>query len=399
MLLLPNGCTCSELSIFPKNWDKKGADLKKVWYIQYYFHDPEFKDKFPYGCLRMVKGGLNRLNTLEDRRKGIQMLRDELLNMLINEGYNPITKQSIAPVIADYEIDPNTLFIPALKKAAEKLKLVASTKSDMNSVIKGISTAANQLRYSTLPICQVRRKHIRSILEHIGTTNKKFSANRFNKYRSYLMMLFKELVELEATDTNPIREISKQKVVHKMRELLTPDQRIQVDKHLKENNYSFWRFLQIFFHSGARETELLRIQAKDVDLARQRYKLIVKKGRDSRETERTIKDIALPLWEELMKDCTSESFIFSEGLNPGLKQIRADQIPRRWRTWVKKPLGITADFYSLKHLNLDETAAMLDIQAAANMAGHTSTVITMAHYATGEKERIHQRLKTVANTF
>lgn len=62
-------------------------------------------------------------------------------------------------------------------------------------------------------------------------------------------------------------------------------------------------------------------------------------------------------------------------------------------------LGIKGDFYSLKHSNLDETAAALDINAAAAMAGHTTPVITLKHYAHGEKERQHERLKKVANTF
>ncbi|MBK7882513.1 MAG: hypothetical protein IPJ81_00725 [Chitinophagaceae bacterium] len=55
--------------------------------------------------------------------------------------------------------------------------------------------------------------------------------------------------------------------------------------------------------------------------------------------------------------------------------------------------------YSLKHSNLDETSAILDINAAARMAGHTSTVITMKHYAIGEKERQNNLLKEVNNKF
>ena len=66
---------------------------------------------------------------------------------------------------------------------------------------------------------------------------------------------------------------------------------------------------------------------------------------------------------------------------------------------VKKKLGITADFYSLKHLNLDEISGALDIEAAAMMAGHTSPVITMKHYAVNEKDREMERLRKVNNKF
>jgi hypothetical protein len=66
---------------------------------------------------------------------------------------------------------------------------------------------------------------------------------------------------------------------------------------------------------------------------------------------------------------------------------------------VKKKLGVKEDFYSLKHLNLDETASILNINDAAAMASHTSTVITLKHYAVNEKSRQNKRLKLVNNKF
>lgn len=64
---------------------------------------------------------------------------------------------------------------------------------------------------------------------------------------------------------------------------------------------------------------------------------------------------------------------------------------------MKKKLGIKADIYSLKHSNLDETAAILDVKAAQNQAGHTAPVITIERYLGGENERKHNRLKTFNN--
>lgn len=109
------------------------------------------------------------------------------------------------------------------------------------------------------------------------------------------MMLFKELEELEATDIDPVSKISKKKTETKLRELLTDDERILIDKHLnKKKTYTFWRFLQIFFHSGARETELLKIQAKDVNLDKQRFKILIKKGKNNKWTERLLRMLPCP---------------------------------------------------------------------------------------------------------
>ena len=93
-----------------------------------------------------------------------------------------------------------------------------------------------------------------------------------------------------------------------------------------------------------------------------------------KEVYRTIKDIALQLWVEILKDAKPEDYLFSIGLKPGSKKIIREQITRRWNVYVKKKLNILADFYSLKHLNIDETADALDIKDASEMAGNAFAV-------------------------
>ncbi len=164
---------------------------------------------------------------------------------------------------------------------------------------------------------------MKNMLEFIQKTNPRFTANTFNKYRSYLMILFKELVEMEACDSNPLREISKQRCVVKLREVPTPEEMALIDAHLKNKTYSFWRFCNIFFHSGARGTELLKIKASHVDLANQRYKVTIIKGRFKSEVWKTIKTIALPLWQEVLDAASKDDYLFSDGLVPGSNLIRA----------------------------------------------------------------------------
>lgn len=390
MLQLFNGCSCSEPSVFPKNWDKTGAKLDKYWRIQYYFYDPI---NAPGGKLIVLKSGINQFKTLQERRAGIKVLMEELLYILQHEGYNPITKTKHVPAKAT-DIETTTRWVEALKYAFEKISVEKSTRADMKCCLKAIAGASDELRLNAMQISQVRRKHIKLVLEHINT-----SPHRFNKFRSYLMSFFNELVEIEATDLNPVVGISKKKTIGKLREILTHEERVIINNHLKEKYYTFWRFMQIFFHSGGRIVELLAVKCADVDLPRQRYKVVIKKGNQQHETWRPIKDIALNLWIEVMATGKEGYFVFSDSLKPGPRLIRYEQITRRWREHVKIKLGIKADFYSLKHLNLDETAEALDIQAAAAMAGHKTTIITMKHYALGEKERAMERLKKVGNEF
>lgn len=399
MILLPNGCHMSEPSVYPKNWKQTSASVKKDWYIQYYFHDPIFKksDRYKHGRLCIIKG-MNACKTLIERRELTQKIFNQEIQAL-QDGYNPITRLTIAPIEVEYEIAPTTPFIKALYKALDKISCQPTTLLDVKSVLKYISESAAQLRYDNIPIKEIKRKHIRLLLDQCGRIKATWNSKQFNHYRKYLGILYKQLVELEAVEYNPIRDIAKQKTIQRLRETLNFEERKRINEYLHQEYYSFWRFINIFFHSGARPVELLSIKKEDVDLMNQKYKCLIKKGKQYREVWRTIKDVALPLWQELMMTSDANQYLFSKDLRPGNNKIRRDQVTRRWEMHVKKKLSINADLYSLKHTNTDETAELSSIQDAAAMNSHTTTAITLQHYAIGEKERQHQRLKQVGNKF
>lgn len=168
---------------------------------------------------------------------------------------------------------------------------------------------------------------------------------------------------------------------------------------MKENYPSFWAFTILFFHSGGRIVEMLRLQIKDVDLDKQVYRTLIQKGKQQKWIERPIKDIALPLWRKAIFGGKLTDFVFSKGLVPGEHQINRDQISKRWRIHVKEKLGIVSDFYALKHLNLDETTNILSKNDAARMGGYTDTKMVENVYAVGEKDRVMQRLKKISNKF
>jgi hypothetical protein len=103
-----------------------------------------------------------------------------------------------------------------------------------------------QLRLSEMPISDVSRKHIKMILGHCDKINARWSVNRFNKYRFYLMILFNELIEMEAVQNYPICKIKKQVTIKRIRQILTKEERVAVNQHLRAKYYTFWRFMHIF---------------------------------------------------------------------------------------------------------------------------------------------------------
>jgi site-specific recombinase XerD len=74
------------------------------------------------------------------------------------------------------------------------------------------------------------------------------------------------MVELEVIQTNPAREICIKHKVQVIRTTLSQSERQLINYHLKTHHYRFWLFTHIFFHSGARISELMQVRRSEVDL-------------------------------------------------------------------------------------------------------------------------------------
>ena len=399
MILLPFSCYCTELKVVPNNWANKNSSLKKVWYIYYRFYDPNYKEhpKFKQGKLVVIKR-MNQFKTILERQESTRTIILQELEKLKIKAFNPITSKNLQDDSLELEIEPSTPFCKSLLMAEKRISASPTTKRDLKSILKFVSNSATQLGYSDIPIKSISRKHLKQLLAHIEMVYGE-SAHRYNKIRSYLMILFNELVELEACEINPIRDLSKKKSIQRVRALPNIENRETINKYLQQNHYRFWLFMHIFFHSGARLTEIMKVKRTDVNLSNQSFKITIQKGTINKEVIRPIKKIALPFWEEAIFSASSDDYIFSKGLEPGKEPIQSYQITKRWNRHIKKKLGIKEDFYSLKHLNLDQTAEILGIADASHMASHTSTEITAKYYALGEKQRQNERLKNIENKF
>ncbi len=398
MITLPNGCRCSEPKVTPSNWKAQTPKSLTNWIIHYRFYDPTF-DK---PAQIKIRSGINLVKDPAERRAMAKSLIEDELHKLRELGYNPITNTFITPLECEYEIDPETPFIAALWKALDKLPVVKDTRKDMKSVVNGVKKAALQLRFDQLPINKISRRHIKMILDRCSKNNARWSARRYNMYRSYLLMIFKELVELEAVTANPIRDISKMKEIKRLRPVLSDAQRVKIDEHLAKVDVRFQAFVHLFFHSGGRLKELVQVQAKSVDHVKQTYKAVVRKGTAVKEVERTIKDVALPYWKVFLEGTTSEDYLFGIDFLPAKKHMISDTITRRWQRLVKNPktgLGINIDLYSLKHLNTSETVDQIGDKGAAGQNAHTSTQMVATVYDVRRVDREHEQRKKVNNKF
>lgn len=400
-----NGCSYSDLWVNPKNWKTitSKKSFEKTWYVQCKFYDPNFKEKYPKGFPYRKK--VNSFKDLEERKIAVQELLDEIPKLFTISGYNPIPEvrrfmvelKTKEPDIDS--ISEQTPFIEAMEFAYKKMTLSDSSMEEIGYVIEHISIAAAQLEVDHLPINEIGRRHFKLIIDHLESTKGKFSNHKFNRYRGCMRQIYNELDEYEVVPENIAAGIRKKPVERKIRETLTKHERFLVSQSLKRDYPNFWLFMVLYFHSGGRILEMLRLKVEDVDLENQVYKSLIKKRKQYTWVNRPIKQIAIKYWKEVLKLGKKDDYVFSVGLVPGPKMIRREQISRRWFVHVKTKMGITADFASLKHSNLDEITEILSAKDAAAAAGHTNEKMVLMHYAVGEEGRKLNRVKNISNEF
>lgn len=431
---LPHGARMGKLSVHPSNWDqpdapgKAGPTTKEDWYIFYRWHHPEHPR--PKGNLIILKG-MNEEKKLSERRKVVRGLVENEIAQL-KDGWNPITRKLIPVKTNDLEIPPSYPFSPSFDKAYNLLP-ETTTKSEVRKALPHFKKAMRQLKYENLPIGEVRQHHLEVMLIQVGRNKKdeyeklraapvKYSENTrlsrrlkgkkavpaewgaagFNHYRSYLQMLFKQLKKVGATEVKPVDDIEKKKAVKKRRKGLTTEEMNMINTVVRVNHYTFWRFIQIFYRSGARVTELMRLKKEDVELASQRFHILLKKGKGAHEeVPKTITKEVLHLWQEVMIEARRGEYLFAADLRPGAVAISSKQVTIRWRWHVKEKLGIEADFYELKHKNTTQVISMalrkIDeaTRIAANVNSHKTTDMSRKIYDLESGERLHRELKDV----
>jgi len=126
---LPNGCSCSNLSVHTANRKTKSPKITMDWFISYrYYSDESNKPK------QIVIKRMNNYKTIIERGDETEKLLREKMNKL-KEGVNPIRNKSISPKVQD---NINILILRALQIALEKVNVSGSTKRDLKHTLKQV---------------------------------------------------------------------------------------------------------------------------------------------------------------------------------------------------------------------------------------------------------------------
>lgn len=388
-------CSYSQPSISPIDWNKPGADLNRDWYVQFYYHDPEFtagKGKF-----FIKKLGINEYKNLSDRRIAASTALEEISSRLA-AGWNPLTGKYIAAT-EKADLDRETGFLQALQVVSGSLRVSKTTSTNISSMLRIIAPVVDKMGYVNVPVCQIKVRHLKLILDNLMDSRKTFGASSYNHYRAYLQMLFKELAQLGAVDFNPARELSKMKESHTLKKAIPEDIRRTIVRYFEKVDSDFLLFLRILFSSGARPIEVLNLKRQDIDLKSGDFVTTVRKGKAIRQYVNPIPDAALKYWKSATERTAiaGVDYIFGPHFKPGSRPCNRKYASDHWKKHVKQTLGIQFDLYALKHTALDEISEKVGSldgpSVAAEKANHRSTAITLKHYLPGEGKRRRDNLR------
>lgn len=404
--ILPNGNSYSKITVVPKNWESGGSELLlKKWVVQYTYYVPGKDPRY------IKKTEFNEQKTLKGRREAVKQIIKGLIFQLEKENFNPVENTAIElEVIKDTNYKT---FNEAIDFAFSKLNVSNDQLSNIKSVIKFLKIAINNLDFGDFDINEIERKHILLILKEIERlkiiNSGEFSNKNYNLHLKQIHRLFEEMITWEITrDYNPCAKIPKKSNIEKLRTILEPEQITKVNS-LKTDHYNFWRFIQIFFHSGIRLNEILRVQVKDVNLKKQEFKALILKGKKPRWVIQPIKTIVMPLWVELLKGANPDFYIFAKDQLPGynyntkgeLQPIGRSTLSDKWLELVKNQFSVEADLYSLKHMNLDQIDELTSNNKeniAQKIANHEDKKVT-ERYTVNKEQRKLNELKQVNNEF
>lgn len=397
---------------------KKNAPVDVTWRIEYRFYEPGFdghrvriKDFACYKDLRDRQSALSATLEFEKER--------------LEKGYNPRIGKMVNNRPAGMGISVDSELAEGLQWALNRYTgKTIKTLRDMKSRIGEIIVAIPFLPYSMPVLKDILPYHIEDLLNKTKELNNakktdvlgrprtnKMSDFTWNRYKRDLGTLMTMLMDNRIILYNPAHTIKNKLITKKRRQPIEQDDIIKIDQHLAKNHPGMWAFFHMFYHSGAHEIELTHLKVKDVNLVKQEFKVIIKKGGGNpEEFFHVINDDVLPIWQEHLKDADPEHYVFSQDFFTGNKfrnrkdppphVMRDDYITKQWEKRVKKPLDIKHTMYILKHMHtiavIDKMAENNGREAAAMINGHKSTAMIDKVYDLTREDREKRRLKAIS---
>lgn len=352
------GCKRSDFLVTNSNED---------WFIQCRFYEPDREKPFTY------RRRLNRFKTEKERKQIEKLLLKQMTTLIDEKDYNPRTKQFM---FLEEELNPNLALCDALEKALVRKSYTPEHVKVVESALKRFKLNTEKLELGYLKIKDIELIHIKKILESCSLTN-----HSYNQYKKMLSSLFTDLVDESCLKVNPCTGIKAKKHVVEKKEIFTDKELERITERILKDAPLFYNFYQIFYMSGCRVPEMIGLKSKDINLEKQEFTILLKKGGLDVREKRAIVPDALEFWKRQMKKVQEDQYIFSYAFIPGDTLLTRDYVYKFW----KKKIRI-GTIYKLKYTWLDKVEEAH--YSAQIMAGHRDDRTTSIYTVGREKRRL-----------
>jgi integrase len=374
----------------------------KDWYVWFRYYD-EASQKMK---LIIRKGGVNYQDiSQKERLAQLNALRDAIAFKLEQQDWNPITNTypKKTPKELEFEKLQSMGFNEALTFALSKCVVAKKTKSGYKGTVDFFQLAAEQLGIDQTKIVEVRRQHIKVLLEHI-CKDRKWSNHAHNKHLGYLGSVLERLLDWEIIDINPAHKIKILPVAETEKyQPLTTQEREKVVEFLFINHYRYFVFLMVIFHTGIRPKEILALRISDISKDLTDIKIVPDLEEENSKTKKIRRvpinqHLQILLRELKLQEYPADYYVFGSPFEPGIgnrgstkngrgafhpdyfkpskTQIKRDTVTKLWKK-IRETLGIDKYQYAFKHTGADaKIMAGMDLDALRQLYGHSSKFMT-----------------------
>ncbi|MCR5549917.1 MAG: tyrosine-type recombinase/integrase [Bacteroidales bacterium] len=346
---------------------------KSGWLIEYYVENPQTQEL----ARKRIKLQrlLNRYSTKGEAKKHINNII-VALNMKLSTGWNPY-----------YQGEESRFYTPLLE-VLEEFK-VDVRKEHRKSTADSYVSFANIFgewieKVSPNIYCSmVSHSMIVQFMDYVQKERDgrdgDLSPRTYNNYIKNGSAFFTWMIDKCYCKENHFQKIKSKKVTEKKRVLIPNEKRVEIQKHLLENNVGYLAFLEMIYGALMRPKELLMLKVGDISLAE---KTITVRPEVSKNGKRRVVPMTREIEELLLRmnvhRAPLEHYLFSSNQKPGKKQVSARYYRNIWGKLRKKfDLPKEMQQYSLRDTGITEMLKHgVDPLSVKQLADHYSLSMT-----------------------
>lgn len=382
-------------------------DITKAWFVYFDITNEETKET----VRKQSRRGINHFKEKSDRIKAAKMLIS-LWKEQLKAGWHPFEGSKV-----------NDLLLMNFKQAVEfalsKCEVAADTLKCYRCTSRFILKGSDYLRLSAMPIVDMKRVHIKTIMEHCRIKNK-WSNTAFNRHLNFLQAILSRLVKWEVIEHNPAHKIEGMRVTETEKYVpYTDAERTAIQEHLFVNHYRYFVYLHVLYSTGIRPKEVLSLKIKHVDLINMQINIYPDIKTENSKTKNIrkvpISKQLLPFLRELgLKDYDRDHYVFGstnqigkgncgsakggkrgamhpDYWKPSPVRIKRDTATKFWKKVIMDGLGIQKYLYAAKATGANAMIlAGIDLETLKEMYGHTSRLMTERYASVVKKVRFNE---------